>query len=227
MNIYFLVEGRRTEKKVYPKWISTLIPKISEINDPFGVTDNNYYLFNGNGFPSLLDNHLKNAIEDVNTINKFNYFVICLDSDEDTVEERKKQVTDFIAKNEIALNNCELVIIVQNKCIETWFLGYQKIYSRQPQSLLLREFNDFYNVQIDDPELMGKHENYETCAQFHERYLAEMLSEKNLRYTKKNPNIVTEEYYLQGLIDRNETTQHISTFKDFIDFCTKVTSEIK
>jgi hypothetical protein len=225
MNIYFLVEGRRTEKKVYPKWLSLLVPKLSEVKHPHHVVENNYYMFNGNGFPSLLDNHLRNAIDDVNSINHFGYFVICLDSDEETVEQRKQQVIDFITENNITLVNCELVIIVQNKCIETWFLGYQKIYSRQPHSEILREFNAFYNVSMDDPELMGKIERHETCAQFHAAYLSEMLAEKSVRYTKKNPNIVTEQYYLEGLIERNATTSHISTFKDFLDFCTKLNSE--
>ncbi|WP_286964725.1 hypothetical protein, partial [Flavobacterium sp. UBA4854] len=92
MNIYILVEGRRTEKKVYPKWMSLLVPKITEVKHPTQVVDKNYYIFNGNGFPSLLDNHLRNAVEDVNNIKLFNYFVICLDSEEDSVAQRKQQV---------------------------------------------------------------------------------------------------------------------------------------
>jgi hypothetical protein len=54
MNIYFLVEGRRTEKKVYPKWISILLPELSEVKNVFLVRNNNYLVFSGNGFPSLL-----------------------------------------------------------------------------------------------------------------------------------------------------------------------------
>ena len=68
MNIYFLVEGRRTEKKVYPKWISYLIPELSEIKDPSIANGNNYYLFNGNGFPSILDNHLRNSVKDIQRV---------------------------------------------------------------------------------------------------------------------------------------------------------------
>lgn len=227
MNIYFLVEGRRTEKKVYPKWLSILIPALKEIKNPFEVEKNNYYLFNGNGFPSLLDNHLKNAFEDVNIILKFNYFVICLDSDDDSVEERKQQVVDFIANNKLTLNNCEIIIIVQNKCIETWFLGNRNVYSRQPHSQKLLSFNNFYNVRSDDPELMGNFTGYDTTAQFHQIYLSEMLLERNIRYTKKNPNEVVEEYYLNELINRASSTNHLSSFKTFIDFCNSINSNIK
>lgn len=226
MNLYFLVEGRRTEKKVYPKWLEFLIPKLIQVKDAFAVNDNNYYIFNGNGFPALLDNHLKNTVLDINNIGKFDYLVICLDSDDDSIQERKNYVLNFIQRENIILNNCKLEIIVQNKCIETWFLGNRKVYSNKPQSQKLKDFNKFYNVKLNDPELMDKLEEYDTSAQFHEAYLAEMLLEKNIRYTKKNPNEVTEKYYLGELIKRTEETKHLNSFSNFISFCARVQKEI-
>lgn len=222
MNIYFLVEGRRTEKKVYPKWLSHLLPNLVEVTDPFEVISNNYYVFNGNGFPSLLDNHLTNSVSDVNTIAKFDYLVICLDSDDETIEHRRNEVLNFIEKNKLKLTNCEFVLIVQNKCIETWFLGNRKVYSKQPQSADLRKYNKFFNVQVDNPELMTKLDDYGTSAQFHEAYLTEMLLEKNIRYTKRNPNGVIEEHYLKELISRQKETNDLLSFKDFLDFCATV-----
>lgn len=228
MNIYFLVEGKRTEKKVYPKWLSILIPELKQINNPFDIVEKNYYLFNGNGFPSLLDNHLKNAIDDVNSISKFDYFVICLDSDDDTIDERKNQVFDFIKKNDLKfLNDCKLIIIVQNKCIETWFLGNRNVYSRQPQSEKLLTFNNFFNVRINDPELMEKFGEYDSVSQFHQIYLSEMLLEKNINYSKKNPREVVEEYYLNELINRSQETNHLTTFKTFINFCSQINELMK
>lgn len=222
MNIYFLVEGRRTEKKVYPKWLSYLLPELTEVDDPFKTSKNNFYVFNGNGFPSLLDNHLRNAIADVNEIGKFDYFVICLDADEGTVEQRRTEVLEFVKENKLMFKSSKFIIIVQNKCIETWFLGNRKAYSRQPQSKELKKYNDFFNVQTDDPEQMTKMDEFNTCAQFHESYLSEMLLEKNIRYTKKNPNSVVDEHYLDELIARQRDTAHLLTFKDFLDFCAVV-----
>jgi len=222
MNIYFLVEGRRTEKKVYPKWLAHLLPNLIEVTDPFGINSDSYYVFNGNGFPSLLDNHLTNSVSDVNEIAKFDYLVICLDSDDETIEHRRNEVLNFIKKNKLKLNNCEFVIIVQNKCIETWFLGNRKVYSKQPQSAKLRKYNKFFNVQEDNPELMKKLEDFGTSAQFHEAYLTEMLLEKNIRYTKRNPNGVVEEHYLKELISRQKETNDLLSFKDFLDFCATV-----
>lgn len=114
MNIYFLVEGRRTERKVYPRWLSVLLPQLAEIRFPH-----------------------------------------------------------------------------------------------------------------DDPEQMGNHDDFETHAQFHQDYLIELLKERNIRYSKKNPQGVIEEYYLNELIKRSKETLHIPTFQDFIDFCSMVRKELK
>ena len=176
MNLYFLVEGKRTEVKVYPKWLSHLLPDIKEVSDPFKISKNSYYLFNGNGFPSLLDNHLRNAVSDINKIGKFHYLIICLDSDDDSVEDRKTQVSEFIEANNIKLDSSKLVIIVQNKCIETWFLGNRKVYSSQPQNIQLRKYNRFYNVKEKNPELMKYVDGFPNSAQFHYSYLTEMFA---------------------------------------------------
>lgn len=217
MNIYFLVEGRRTEKKVYPLWLNILIPELTEVKNAFLVDKNNFYIFSGNGYPSLLNNHLRNSIEDINIIDKFDYFVICLDADEITVKQRINEVKNFIKKENIILNSTtKFEIIVQNRCIETWFLANSKVYKRNPNNVLLKEFNDFYNVAVNDPELMGKLADYETHAVFHEVYLSEMLAERNIHYSKKNPHAVTSPNYLNELIKRSSLTNHIQTFKKFI-----------
>ncbi len=227
MNIYFLVEGRRTEKKVYPKWLSHLLPELNEVNDPFEISKNSYYIFSGNGFPSLLDNHLVNAISDVNQIAMFDFFVICLDSDDDLVSYRKQTILDFIAKHMLTFKHqTQFVIIVQDKCIESWFLGNRKVYSQQPQSAKLRKYNDFYNVKAMNPELMTSMPEFNTSAQFHEEYLMEMLLERNIRYSKKNPIEVVEPHFLKELIKRNKETNHLLSFKDFLDFCDIVKSKM-
>jgi len=227
MNIYFLVEGRRTEKKVYPKWMSHLIPELSEIKDPSLANGNNYYLFSGNGFPSILDNHLRNSVMEVNEINKFNYLVMCIDADELNVSERRNEVLKFIEKNEIKLNKeVEFVLIIQNRCIETWCLANRKIFKRHPNGETLITYVDFYNVHSDDPEQMGKIEPDETYAQFYASYLIEMLAERNIRYTKNFPRGVVEENYISELLKRISKSNHIQTFSTFIAFCEKVKAQI-
>lgn len=228
MNIYFLVEGLGTEKTVYPRWLSHLIPGLEEVTDPFTVSLNNYYIFSGNGYPALLDNHLINAISDVNNIPGFNFFVICLDADEALAEERKQEVLDIFKEKKLKFKNkTELIIIVQNKCIESWFLGNKRVYSRQPNSAELRKYNNFYNVQENDPELMTAMDDFNTSAQFHAAYLKEMLMEKNIHYSKKKPNAVCEVHYLEEIIDRQKKTNHLLSFRNFLDFCEKVKNKMR
>ena len=74
---------------------------------------------------------------------------------------------------------------------------------------------------------MEKPEDFEqTTAIFHSVYLQETLAERKIQYSKKNPQGVTEEYFLNELIKRNDKTNHIQSFKNFIDFCSKIKSEI-
>lgn len=227
MNIYFLVEGRRTEFKVYPKWLSHLLPELTRVEQAHLAQKNNFFIFSGQGYPSILHNHLRNSVDDVNEFVVFNYLVLCIDSDEETVEQREIEVLEFIKKEEIELNeNTELILIIQNRCFETWFLGNRKIFKNNPQSKSLKPFIKFYNVKKDDPELMGKLETHATHAQFHSAFLRELLSEKNIEYTKANPKGVMEEHFLNELIKRSYATNHIQTFKSFIDFCNKIKNKI-
>lgn len=227
MNLYIVVEGRRTEKKVYPAWISYLIPRLNPVDWAYQADTNNYYLFNGNGFPALLHNHLKSSVEEVNELDKFNYLVLVLDVDESTINDRINEVNEFMNENDLVLNeNTELIIIPQNKCIESWFLGNAKIFKQNPQNSDLAKYVQFYNVKSNDPEDMAVFPGFNTHSQFHADYCTEFLRERNIRYSKNRPNGVVDKTYLENLIDRNKRTNHISSFRLFIDFCEKVNNEI-
>ncbi|MFN5892544.1 MAG: hypothetical protein ACK45Z_07910, partial [Dolichospermum sp.] len=88
MNIYFLVEGRRTEKKIYPAWLQYLIPQLQKVEYYDQVQENNYYLISGKGYPSILGDHLENALEKIQEKNNYDYLVLCVDADEELVEDR-------------------------------------------------------------------------------------------------------------------------------------------
>lgn len=228
MNIYFLVEGKRTEMKVYPKWLSYLVPELKKVKHFDAVTTNNYFMFSGNGFPSLLDNHLRNCVIDINNVGNYDYFVICLDADEQNVTACTQEILDFMANERISLNaKTQFEIIVQNRCLETWFLANPKIFKKNPNSDFLRECVEFYNVKKDDPELMRKLPDFEgSTSVFHSSYLQELLAEKNVSYSKKNPQSVVEEYFLKQLVERSQKTNHIPSFQHFIQFCEKIQAKI-
>ncbi|MBK9459014.1 MAG: hypothetical protein IPN94_06175 [Sphingobacteriales bacterium] len=82
-------------------------------------------------------------------------------------------------------------------------------------------------MKSNDPELMEKIPDFEgSTSIFHSSYLQQLLSERNIRYSKNNPQGVIEEYFLKNLIIRNQKTKHIQSFKLFIDFCNKIKLEM-
>lgn len=230
MNIYFLVEGQSTEADVYPAWLSYLVPKLMRVDSFDEVEQNNYYLFSSYGIPSV-EKDIVNAIEDINAINKYNYFVICLDADAATVSQREEKICTLLKKEYVELNSKTfLKIIVQNRCIETWFLGNRKVYSRNPQEDdRFIEYSTFYDVCQHDPELMEKPQNYEgSISTFHFEYLRAMFRERgNIKYSKSNSKEVQKETYLCELNNRVvDSPQHLLSFANFLDFCLEIQAQI-
>ncbi len=224
MNLYILVEGRRTESRVYPKWISYLLPHYSRAFSPDAVMRNSYFLISGEGYPRLLDVALQHSIEDINSCGRYAYFVICIDADEVSVEERRVEVQGRLDRASPPLDSSVTVrIIVQNRSIETWFLGNRNVFSRNPTGRRFREFVQFYDVSGNDPEEMGVMGGYATHAEFHHDYLREMFRERGITYTKRNPGHVADESYLNQLITRVEDCrEHLMTFQNFLTLCRNI-----
>jgi hypothetical protein len=198
-----------------------LLPELKRVRDYDEVIRNNYYLISGGGYPSIY-HHLKNAIMEVNSLQKYDYLILCLDADESTVEERIQQINDYTIREDLKLLNCGFKIVIQNKCLETWFLGNRIVYPRQPHGHVFRQYAKFYNVSVNDPELMRLYKGFTSISLFHYRYLKEMLAERNIRYTKNNPKAVTDAPYIEQLIARVKDTDHLKTLKDFFDFCNSI-----
>ncbi len=228
MNIYLLVEGEETELQVYPQWISYMVPELSRVNSFKSVAGNSYYIFSGQGIPSIY-NHTVNAIKDINAIGDYDYLIIALDAEELSVEQRKNKIHEHLKKADIILNeNCKLEIIVHNKCIETWFLGNPNIYKRNPQGEIFRRYTRHYNVEVNDPELMEKLPEFSRTAHFHESYLREMFKEYNIRYRKSRPKEVIKEYYFLELVKRvKNLPDHLKSLSTFIHLFERIKSEIK
>ncbi|MEG2281858.1 MAG: hypothetical protein RSB93_01365, partial [Rikenellaceae bacterium] len=123
MNIYVLVEGRVTEMQVYAKWIPYLIPQLTQVDHLSEVRDDNFYMFSGYGYPSIL-RRLAGTICDINHHGNIDYLVICLDSEEESIEQRYKVIMRRMSiLHEKLTSRTKIKIIVHHRCIETWFLG--------------------------------------------------------------------------------------------------------
>lgn len=242
MNIYFLVEGF-SESEFYPKFVEYYFDDLlSKVDFPTDAISNNYYLIGNGGYPFIYTGPkypvdsaaaLKNAILDVNNNPVFDYLVICLDADEMTIEERINEFNSYVQKyiaEGVVLNDyCEYKLIVQNKCIETWFLGNRKMYKKNPTSEPLISYSRYYNVSIDDPELMGNFTNEFSPQDFHHQYLREMIRERTRKsYRKETPMKVIDTSYLDQLNKRiSNKNGHLASLTSLVDLFKYVKKRIE
>jgi hypothetical protein len=228
MNLYFLVEGMQSERKVYPAWLAHLLPELQRVDNYDDVSEKNYYLISGQGFPSLIYDFIPRAIAEINSNGKYSYFVVCLDAEENTVAELTTEIYDFLTQQKLKLNNAELVLIFQNRCLESWLLGNRKIYSRNPQNKPLLDYTKYSDVSVDCPENMGRYQDFNTHAQFHGAYLRALFEAKNITYSKKRPGDVLKPFYLEQLRARIQVhPEQLTTFRQFIDFCNKIKPQLQ
>lgn len=178
MNLYFLVEGKRTEKKVYPAWLSHLVPSLRKVDFLEEIDVNSYCIFSGEGYPSLIGVHFRNAVQDYRQSGKLDRLVVCLDVDQSTPNMRSKEVFDVARSLEFPLE--QLRVITQESCIESWFLGNRKAVASSPQSAELSDYVQFYNVRRDDPESMGTFSRFNSRSNFHSRFFSFGCSREGL-----------------------------------------------
>lgn len=226
MNLYFLVEGE-TERKVYEKWVQFEFPQLTLAERIKEIQSDAYYIVSGGGIPAIID-HIENAFQEIKYHGIFDHFFICLDSENRPYETGFQQIADKILEIQVRVDpnpSVKTHIIIQHCCIETWFLGHQKMLRRNPINPELIKCKNFYDVSLNDPELMACPPGYLTKASFHLRYLQEMLKEHNMDnknrqmiYTKTNPLIVIKEaHYLNALKKRCETTTHLSSLRTLLE----------
>ncbi|KHD06747.1 hypothetical protein PN36_06515 [Candidatus Thiomargarita nelsonii] len=226
MNLYFLVEGE-TERKVYEKWVQYQFPHLKLVERIKDIQSNSYYIVSGGGIPAIID-RIENAFKEIKYHGIFDHFLICLDSEQLPYAVSFRRIADKILEIQNKIDkkhSFKTHIIMQHCCIETWFLGHQKMLRRNLTNSELIKYKKFYDVSQFDPELMEYPPGYLTKASFHLRYLQEMLKEHNMDnknrqmiYTKNNPFIVIKDaHYLNALKERCETTTHLSSLKYLLD----------
>jgi len=214
MNFYVVVEGM-VEKGVYRSWIPLVNPALTYVEDPSKIDDNNFFLISGGGYPGYFD-VIDNAILDVNEIGVFDRLVISTDSEEMTCAEKYKEIVDYVSEKKCS---SEIRIIIQHFCFETWGLSNRKAVSPHPHSQKLREYKQFFNVRVNDPELLPPHiKEGLNRSQFAAKYLRLALNDKfkNLTYTKKAPDVLLHPKYFVQVKNRFEETHHVCSFEAFL-----------
>jgi hypothetical protein len=213
VNLYFLVEGNKTEKIVYRSWIAHVFPNLRQVHTLEQIDTDCFLIVAGKGYPAAKQRIL-NALADIQLHGRIEHFFICVDAEEENAQDRFTEIVKVISQAPSSPAACHIVI--HNCCIESWFLGNQKIWKRNPTSIRLWEFQQFYDVKRLDPELMGCPTEYLIKAQFHYAYLQELLSERNIKYTKAFPRHVADKTYLAQLVDRHQKTGHLQSFGNLL-----------
>jgi hypothetical protein len=222
VRLYFLVEGRHTEKKLYKAWLGHCFPHLRESVKPAGLPTDSFFILSGMGYPSYLQ-RIPGALED-SARNGVDHLFICIDAEDCSYEERREEIGALLEtaarklRNQGLLYQGQVHIIVADCCIESWLLGHRKLVPRRPADPLLAEFKRFYDVSRDDPERMGSPPDHPLGrAAFHYRYLRQLFQHHGKSYTKERPGMATEANYLAALRDRcldpASSPTHLASFR--------------
>jgi len=188
MNIYVVVEGEVGEKQIYREWIPCVNNKLMFSPTIDQVNHNNFLILHGGGYPQYFS-IIEQAIQDVLTIQNgnnriFDRLVVSADSEEQSYEEKKSELTEFIdgKLKEQRINFFEYKTIVQNFCLEAWCLGNRKIISNSNKNAELEKHIKHFDVKSSDPELLESPENEAlTRAQYAKGYLKAALQKINIK----------------------------------------------
>lgn len=131
MNIYFLVEGE-AELGVYPAWIDYLFESKLKRSLAYDiVSENEYFIFNGGGIGKMVHHSIKNAIQEIAAHPVFDWFIIIVDTDHETVNDRLTLIETAFTHPTIPElpANCNRKIIIQSRCFEQLTLSkFHAIY---------------------------------------------------------------------------------------------------
>jgi hypothetical protein len=227
MNLAFLVEGT-SELKLYPKWIDYLstTPLTECVSGYQAVVDNQFTIFNVDGIGKMR-NAIPVAINNIIANDVFDYLVIVVDGDNKGVESRKLLIHSIINETTTPQlpSKCQLKVIVQNICIETWFTGHTDHYqiAKTCRDRGILKILDEYDVKNNDPELMPNCQpsRVHSIGQYHKMYLTQMLKGVNRTwsYREATPHTLIDIPYFQRLEQRLiETPTHLNSFADMITF---------
>mgnify|MGYP001852670711 CR=1 FL=1 len=227
MNLYFLLEDEKSFLKVLPCWLEYMNFGYSRVADIQEIQSNNYILQSGQGVTQLVTKVLFDTIDTI-LLNpgKIDKLVIILDAEELESAERKRKVNEQISTHyQEQQFDFEIVILVCNRCFETWLLGCKGLYPEEKveKESFFYQYYSHYNIEENDPEKMVVPQGIdETIAKYHFHYLHELLRYKKIRYSKSKPNNVATQTYFNGIVDRIYATEHLKTFEDFYEFISSV-----
>ncbi len=227
MNIAFLVEGT-TELRLYPKWIQYFSKTpLTECTTGYqDVVANQFTIFNVEGLFNMRRG-IQAAITDIRSNPVFDYLVVVVDADDNNITTSTVLIQDIISHPDTLPlpANCQLQIMVQQVCIETWFIGHSDHFlaAKFSGDRGIRQAMSEYDALHQDPELMPNQRasTVHSIGAYHADFLRKMLNgaNRNWRYGKTTAHLLIDMPYLQRLEQRLiETPTHLQSFSNMILF---------
>lgn len=225
MNFYFLVEGKNTEPEAYPRFIEHFVDGYYKVNKLEELTINNYIIESGYGYPNILKifNNTLTKIAEFNKKSKHNgkkvdtlVFVIDADNYKNPASARKN-VEQIISDRKNLIKDAKISVryVIQNLCIESWFLGNKNAF---PDTYTdeFKKYVDYFDVKHCSPDKMRSPIPDISHAQYSCKYLIEMLHQSGEIYGKSNTTFVTTPNYIDGVNERCSNGD-IQSFKDLLE----------
>jgi 5'(3')-deoxyribonucleotidase len=218
MNFYVLVEGAYDESRVYAEWLKQAFPFMSQVKDYQEVARDQFVVVAGGGQPRVTQ-LIVNSMQEIVKHGNFDRFFVCLDAENLSYEERFRRTRFAVDEAMNATRVRELIphfrehIIIQNVCIETWFLGNVPVVNAVSNHEAVKPLKDHYDVTSLDPEKMPHDPKFKVRAQFHKHYLKQVLHANR----RKFPGIAKDPEYNRALRNRCAETNHLRSLQRFFD----------
>ena len=227
MNLAFLVEGT-TELKLYPKWIKHFSSKpFTECATGYqDVIANQFTIFNVAGIGKM-SHEIPAAINAIIANPVFDYLVIVIDADANNIHPNLTLIQNIVADPTTPTLpvNCNVKIIVQQVCIETWFIGHTDAYlaAKACRDRGIFQLMTEYDAQNNDPEMMPNNRSaiVHSIGAYHAAFLKKMLKGANRtwNYGKSTADTLIDTPYLERLEKRLiDSPTHLQTFSDMVTF---------
>lgn len=214
MSLYVVVEGERTEPRLYRAWLPMILPGLDEVRRIEDAGEHAFFLISGYGYPNYLE-RIAAAIDDIrNSEGRFTHLLVCVDAEEAGHDERLAEVEHAIQSRGCPVSS---TVIVADCCIEAWLLGNRKFVRNAPHDPELGQLLRYYDVRELDPERMPPHPNHRNRASLCLRYIQAAFRERQQRYSKRNPGFAASAPYFEALWERaqaNPTSgpRHLRSF---------------
>lgn len=223
MSIYVIVEGKRTEPRLYRAWLPLLVPGLREVERIEDARGRSFFLISGEGYPNYLS-RIRAAIEDIEeSMGHFTHLLVCVDAEEVGHDARLAELQATITAHKCPI---PFTVIVADCCVEAWLLGNRKFIRRSPHDSKLRDFLQHYDVTQFDPEAITPHPAHRTRASLCLDYVRAAFRKRRERYSKRNPGAATTRPFFEALCERARDgpleARHLRSFSRLLELPDRV-----